>query len=107
MEASESVAKLSQDLAVKEKELALASVKADKVSKKNQVTHWTLGKDAENVIHFSFKRNWSDSYFLYWYVDQNSPILCLLLHNIILSQKVLKCIWNVYFSIEFIQKCMF
>ncbi|KAL7987444.1 hypothetical protein Chor_006363 [Crotalus horridus] len=31
MEASESVAKLSQDLAVKEKELALASVKADKV----------------------------------------------------------------------------
>lgn len=32
MEASESVAKLSQDLAVKEKELALASVKADKVS---------------------------------------------------------------------------
>uniref|UniRef100_G1K9W4 Dynein axonemal heavy chain 8 n=1 Tax=Anolis carolinensis TaxID=28377 RepID=G1K9W4_ANOCA len=32
MEASESVAKLSQELAVKEKELALASVKADKVS---------------------------------------------------------------------------
>ncbi|XP_074024884.1 dynein axonemal heavy chain 8 [Numenius arquata] len=31
MEASESVAKLSQELAVKEKELALASVKADKV----------------------------------------------------------------------------
>ncbi|KAJ7340954.1 hypothetical protein JRQ81_004241, partial [Phrynocephalus forsythii] len=31
MEASESVARLSQDLAVKEKELALASVKADKV----------------------------------------------------------------------------
>ncbi|NXP03754.1 DYH8 protein, partial [Thinocorus orbignyianus] len=31
MEASESVAKLSQDLAVKEKELAVASVKADKV----------------------------------------------------------------------------
>lgn len=32
MEASESVAKLSQDLAVKEKELAVASVKADEVS---------------------------------------------------------------------------
>ncbi|NXW07762.1 DYH8 protein, partial [Fregetta grallaria] len=31
MEASESVAKLSQELAVKEKELALASIKADKV----------------------------------------------------------------------------
>ncbi|NXT53162.1 DYH8 protein, partial [Pluvianellus socialis] len=31
MEASESVAKLSEELAVKEKELALASVKADKV----------------------------------------------------------------------------
>lgn len=32
MEASESVAKLSQDLAVKEKELAVASIKADEVS---------------------------------------------------------------------------
>lgn len=32
MEASESVAKLSQELAVKEKELAAASIKADKVS---------------------------------------------------------------------------
>lgn len=32
MEASESVAKLSQDLAVKEKELAVASMKADEVS---------------------------------------------------------------------------
>lgn len=32
MEASESVAKLSQDLAVKEKELEVASVKADEVS---------------------------------------------------------------------------
>lgn len=32
MEASESVAKLSQELAIKEKELALASIKADKVS---------------------------------------------------------------------------
>jgi len=32
LEASESVAKLSQELAVKEKELALASIKADKVS---------------------------------------------------------------------------
>lgn len=32
MEASESVAKLSQDLAIKEKELAVASVKADEVS---------------------------------------------------------------------------
>lgn len=32
MEASESVAKLSQDLTVKEKELAVASVKADEVS---------------------------------------------------------------------------
>lgn len=32
MEASESVAQLSQELAVKEKELAVASVKADKVS---------------------------------------------------------------------------
>lgn len=32
MEASESVAKLSQELAVKEKELAVASVKADEVS---------------------------------------------------------------------------
>ncbi|EHB05914.1 Dynein heavy chain 8, axonemal [Heterocephalus glaber] len=31
MEASESIAKLSQDLAIKEKELAVASVKADKV----------------------------------------------------------------------------
>lgn len=31
MEASESVAKLSQELAVKEKELAVASVKADEV----------------------------------------------------------------------------
>lgn len=32
MEASESVAKLSKELAVKEKELAVASVKADEVS---------------------------------------------------------------------------
>lgn len=32
MEASESVAKLSQDLAIKEKELAVASIKADEVS---------------------------------------------------------------------------
>lgn len=32
MEASESVAKLSKDLAIKEKELAVTSVKADKVS---------------------------------------------------------------------------
>lgn len=34
MEASESVAKLSKDLAIKEKELAVTSVKADKVSLK-------------------------------------------------------------------------
>lgn len=32
MEASESVAKLSKDLAIKEKELAVTSLKADKVS---------------------------------------------------------------------------
>lgn len=32
MEASESVAQLSKDLAIKEKELAVTSVKADKVS---------------------------------------------------------------------------
>lgn len=32
MEASESVAKLSKELALKEKELAVASVKADEVS---------------------------------------------------------------------------
>lgn len=43
MEASESVAKLSQDLAIKEKELALASVKADKVSTwvLNSKRQWT------------------------------------------------------------------
>lgn len=34
MEASEFVAKLSKDLAIKEKELAVTSVKADKVSLK-------------------------------------------------------------------------
>lgn len=33
MEASESVSQLSKDLVVKEKELAVASVKADKVNK--------------------------------------------------------------------------
>lgn len=40
MEASESVAQLSQDLAVKEKELAVASVKADEVSLHLFYTEW-------------------------------------------------------------------
>lgn len=44
METSESVAKLSQELAVKEKDLALASLKADKVST------WVLNSKRQQIV---------------------------------------------------------
>lgn len=42
MEASKSVAQLSKDLVVKEKELAIASLKADKVNNKQASGHRKL-----------------------------------------------------------------